>query len=170
VVEQSLSPQDAWHVPGRFACGTLDDLQLVRMARMVACRQALTALVQDPHGAHLYDAGSEAFRIATRIRILTELAEQVLREGATPVVVVLARERDVMQNRSGFKLHLPLLWYLSAADIPTIDVTDRLTRETNGRGIDRLFEFGQYSALGNTVVARYLAGVLPPYISGTCRG
>ena len=112
--------------------GTLDDLQLIRMARTVAYRQARTALVQESQRSLHYDAGSEGFRIIAKI--LTEFAGQVRREGATPVVVVLPRERDVMQNRSGFKLHLPLLWHLSAADIPTIDVTDRLTRETNGRG------------------------------------
>jgi hypothetical protein len=164
-VEQTLGPGDRWYFPGALVPNPLDGLQVVRLARTAAFR----AHRGDPDVsgvAQAYRDQGEAFQLAARV--LIAFAEQVRRDGATPVVVVLTTPSEISSLvRGGTPVHLPLLDWLRRAGIPTVDVTDALVDEARRAGVDAVVEF-HYRPLGNEVVAKALADRLPTLVAGTC--
>jgi hypothetical protein len=191
-VEKTLGPRDRWYVPGQFVPQPLDVLWTYRVARTAAYhRQALGLEGLDPRFLRAYGTGGgwngmgdmegfddqlgrayrsdgESFQVASRV--LISFARQVQQDGATPVVLVFGRRQEVVAARHGErKLYAPLLEALARVGVPTIDLSDRLAREADRRGMEQLFgSRGHYSPEVNQVVARELARQLPGLLAPTC--
>ncbi len=172
-IEQTLGPDDFWYYPGIFAPGPLDNLMLARLARTADYqrqRSALRRAASDerPNGS-AYDASDERFQVAGRV--LIQFAREVQADGATPVVLVFGQRDEVVTvRRRQPREYQPLLDWLEAEQIPTIDVTSDLAREANERGVDTLFaRGGHYNRRANQVIGAALAQRLPRFAGATCR-
>jgi hypothetical protein len=170
-VERSLGSNDFWYYPGMFAGGLLDTSHFVRLARTTAYQRKFADLRDDNDEARdiawAYAPDSEGLNVASQV--LIEFAREVQADGATPVVLVFGRKSDVIAVRHNEKkVYEPLLDRLEQADIPTIDLTDRLYQASRDGGVERLID-KHYRARGNQVVADALARRLPRTTADTCR-
>jgi hypothetical protein len=166
-VERTLGAHDAWYFPGTFVAGPLDKLEIVRIARTAAYRQARASLVRSDDRYPLYEQQGEAFQVTGRI--LIQFAEQVRANGATPVVIVFPGERDLLDEQKGQPPYWPLVTWLGRAGVITLDLMDVMAEEVEQQGIDQLFVERHYSSVGNRIVAKHLAQTLPPLVSSTCQ-
>ena len=170
--EQTLGPDDFWYFPGMFAPARTDGLMLARLARTASYwrhRAAISgaAAPARPNG-RAYDVQDERFQVSGRV--LIQFAREVAADGATPFVLFFGQKGEVIRARHGDpKEYQPLLDWLRAEAIVTIDITDDLAREANRTGVDPLFASGgHYSRRGNEVVGAALARRLPQLASPTC--
>jgi hypothetical protein len=171
-VEETLGPGDFWYYPGLFAPGPLDNLMLVRIARSALYRQHLAAIRgtrtdERPNGS-AYDPDDERFQVAGRV--LVQFAREVQVAGSTPVVVVFGqRDEIVIARHRQPREYQPLLDWLAAEQIATVDITNDLAREANERGVDTMFaRGGHYSRRANQVIGAALAQRLPRLTAATC--
>jgi hypothetical protein len=170
-VERELGPHDFWYYPGVFAGSLFDLSHFVRLGRTVAYQRQFESLREDNEEARdigwAYTPGSEGFEIASRV--LIQFARQVEADGATPVVLIFGRKSDVVAMRHNEKrVYEPLLQRLDRADVPTIDLTERLYQESKRTGVERLID-KHYRALGNAVIADGLARRLQKVTPATCQ-
>lgn len=172
-VEETLGPNDFWYFPGMFAASPLDNLMLARLTK-TALYQQHRARVQGPisdeqPNGTAFSPADERFQVASRL--LTQFAREVEADGATPIVVVFGQRDEVVAVRHrGPKHYQPLLDWLEAEGITTVDVTNDLAREANERGAGALFSNnGHYSRRGNRTVGEALAERLPVLTAATCR-
>jgi hypothetical protein len=170
-VEREFGPNDFWYYPGLFAGSILDTSHFVRLGRTTAYQRKFAALRDDNEEASdigwAYAPGSEGLDVAARI--LVEFAREVKAHGATPVVLIFGRKSDVIAMRHNEKkVYEPLLQRLEAADVPVLDLTERLFQASRDGGVDRLID-KHYRARGNQVVAEALSRRLPRMTSDTCR-
>lgn len=172
-VEQNLGPDDYWYHPGTFAPQPLDSLIVTRLTRTAIYnehRQRLKGSVDDAHpNGSAYQADDERFQVSGRL--LVQFARDVEAAGVTPIVLFFGQKTEVTATRHREpKEYQPLLDWLEAEQIATLDVTDALAREANRSGVDPLFaRGGHYSRRGNDVVGRALASSLPELVGATCR-
>jgi hypothetical protein len=170
-VERTLGPNDFWYYPGIFAGSVFDASHFFRLARTTAYQRKFGTLRDDNEDADdigwAYAPGSEGLEVASRV--LISFAHEVQADGATPVVLIFGRKSDVIAGRHNEKkVYEPLLDRLAAADVPTIDLTDRLLQASRDVGVDRLID-KHYRARGNQIVADALARRLPRTTDDTCR-
>jgi hypothetical protein len=171
-VEAMLGPDDYWYFPGTFVANPLDVSYVVRVVRTAAYRRHIAERGGIDYYVqrfdHLYRVDQEAYQVAGRV--LIQFARRVRQDGATPVVVVFARQAEVLDLRDrGVKVHQPLLDWLGREGIPAIDVTDRLAAEAQRIDVDALFASrGHYNKEGNGLVAATLARRLPELTAATC--
>lgn len=147
---------------------TADWLPLLGAARIPIAdeSEAATPLVRRAERA--YGEDDESFALARRI--LLELTRRVRADGASPVVMMLPSRSQVLDRPIARRPHAALIDRLAEDGVATLDLTDVLAREARAKGADLIFEGEQYSALGNTTIARYLAYTLPPLLASTCPG
>jgi hypothetical protein len=171
-VEANLGPGDFWYFRGMLAPQPLDDLILARLVRTALYRQRRSAIeekVDDAHpNGHAYSPDDERFQVAGRV--LVQFARDVEASGATPVVVIFGQKGEVTSTRHRLpKEYQPLLDWLKAERIATLDSTDDLAREADRSGVDGLFaRGGHYSRRGNEAVGRGLASRLPRLVGSSC--
>jgi hypothetical protein len=169
-VETQLGPHDAWFFPGTFVANPLDTAQVVRVARTATFRRGRSEAEDWTPGwaERVYRAEGEAFRVLAGV--LTEFAEQVRRDGATPVVLIFPTISDIESARDGRpKAHAPLSTLLEQRGIDVIDLTDALGEEARRTELRQVIR-KHYAPGGNAVVSRTLASRLPPLLASTCRG
>src|SRR6266496_2072855 len=161
-VEENLGPHDAWYFPGTFVPSPLDRLEIVRLARTASYRASR------PPSYPTYRPGTEAFDVTTEL--LVQFADTVAADGATPVVVVFPWQFELRSWRDhATKPQAALLDVLRALDVPTIDLTEALSRASQLDYYDDLFEGGgHYTPRGNAVVASALADELRGLTAATC--
>lgn len=169
-VEETLGPNDAWYYPGVFVPDPLDWSQLVRLIRTARFNRRSEdrefTYRWAEQLARVYRAQGESFQIAGRI--LIEFAQRVRWDGATPVVIVFGTDVDsAAVSRGEPKAYAPLLKWLAAENIPTIDVTEAVAQQARRSGLDGLMEH-HYTGRGNRVVAEALAREIPRLIAPTC--
>jgi hypothetical protein len=171
-VERNLGPDDFWYFPGMFAPSPLDNLMLARLTRSAVFRQH-RATIQGPKSegrpnGSAFSPDDERFQLSGRL--LVEFAREVQADGATPVVVLFGQRDEVVAVRHRQpKEYQPLLDWLAAEQIATIDATDDLAREANRVGASRLFaQNGHYSRRGNQTVGATLAKEMPRLTAQTC--
>jgi len=171
-VERELGPNDFWYFSGMFAPRPLDSLMLARLGRSALYRQHRSTIEgsksdERPNG-NAYTPEDERFRVSGRL--LVQFASEVRADGATPVVLFFGQRDEVVSVRHRQpKEYQPLLDWLAAEQIPTVDVTDDLAREANRVGADTLFaRNGHYSRRGNQAVSVALAQRLPRLTAPTC--
>jgi hypothetical protein len=170
-VEQNLGPDDFWYFSGMFAPQAFDDFVLARLVRTAFYNQHRMRLKEQANehpNSRAYRADDERFKVTGRV--LIQFAHDVETSGATPVVVIFGQKADVTSARHREpKAYQPLLDWLKAEHVATIDVTDDLAREANRRGVDPLFaRGGHYSRQGNEVVGRAISSKLPQLVAATC--
>lgn len=170
-VERAFGPNDFWFYPGLFAGSIFDVSHVYRLARTSAYQRKFTDLRDDNDEARdigwAYAPGSEGLDVASRV--LIEFAREVQADGATPVVLIFGRKQDVIAMRHNEKkVYEPLLQRLEQADIPIVDLTERLFQASRDGGVERLID-KHYRARGNQVVADALARRLPRATADTCR-
>ncbi len=170
-VERTLGPHDFWYYPGMFAPSTLDDLVLVRLTRTAVYQRHRAAVEggnDERRTGRAYSPEDERFQVSGRL--LVEFARSVEADGATPVVIVFGQKHEVVAVRHReAKESQPLLDWLAAERIATIDATNDLAREANRIGVEPLFaRNGHYSRRGNQIVGERLAERLPALTRATC--
>jgi hypothetical protein len=166
-VEANLGPHDAWYFPGTFVANPFDGLQFVNLARTAVYRASRQEARLGPEQAErMYEPGTESFDVL--VSVLVHFAEQVRADGATPVVIIFPRKREIVTQRDrGTKVHAPLLDALRERGVPTLDVTEALAEQARRTDMDRLV-VGHYRPLANATVARTLARPLSTLTAATC--
>jgi hypothetical protein len=190
--EAALGPRDRWYFPGTFVANPLDAFHLVRVVRTAAYHRHVRGLdgfdtrflraygsgaawggmgtleAFDEQLARAYRGDQEAYRVAERV--LIGFARDVLQDGATPVVIVFGRRQEAVSvRREQGKMYASLLDSLAREHVATIDVTDRLARESRRVGMEQLFgSSGHYTRAVNQIVGSELARELPRLTSPTC--
>ena len=167
-VEANLGPSDAFYFPGTFVANPLDSLQLVNLTRTAIYRRSRGGAVEwtSAWAAQMYRPGGEPLEVLTDV--LAGFAEQVRRDGATPVVVIFPWIAEITDRRDGApKSYAPLLEALERRDVATVDLTDALGEQARRSSLGNLV-VAHYRPLGNTVVARTLDRELPRLTRATC--
>ena len=167
-VEANLGPGDAFYFPGMFVANPFDRFELIRLVRTVIFRHDHdeTDIWNQRMARRTYVPGTEAFEVLTAV--LTQFADEVRADGATPVVLVFPTRVEIERQRDGReKIHAPLLQVLNQRGIATIDLTDAMGRQAHSADLNNLAP-RHYRPLGNQVVARTLKEQLPRLTAQTC--
>lgn len=98
----------------------------------------------------MYDEKSEAFQLT--VRIIEEFYNQVIRDGALPVLILFPSQRDIELQRSRRKsMYLPLTKYLERKNIKYFDAICAFPPDIP---LEHLFRGNHYTAQGNGYVAK----------------
>jgi hypothetical protein len=168
-VEEHLGPSDAWYFPDMFTPSPWDVLLVGRIARSAVYRQTRGEMERGDARYPLYQIDPEAVTLVERI--IGEFAQEVKRDGATPVVVFFPGRRDATDYviRDIDEPYLPIEAALQDAGLATINLAEVVRPVIARSGTDSLYaEHGHYSAQGNRLIAEALNEKLPGLIAPTC--
>lgn len=147
---RALGVGDDYYERG-FRSSPFDLLATVRLTRMLAYEMSAGARELQRVRTAAYDPGSEAFDLL--VAILTAFARDVHDDGATPMVVVFPRRRDIDGALAGHpKVHQPLLEALQRERLRWLDLTDDVAREAAATGPDALIRV-HFTPAGNRLAA-----------------
>lgn len=112
-----------------------------------------------PIKARLFNESSSAFRI--QVALFRDFCAAVRERGAVPLIVMLPDLKTVDRLRRGDPpVYAPLMRHLRILELPYVDAADALTGPTIAESKALFTPGGHYSALGNRLVAAWLAARL----------
>jgi hypothetical protein len=168
-VETAYGTGDNWYFPGTFVANPLDGLEMVRLIRTAAYqhqRSTGRVLWTPEQARRMYTPGAEPYELLAAI--LTEFAREVRSDGATPIVTIFPREDEIPAGkRDRDRPYDSLVHLLKERGIKVIDLAEPLGAFARRRGLGDVIET-HYRPVGNGVVARALAQLLPQLTAETC--
>ena len=157
-VFEELGTRD-WYYQHRYRRSVLDYLPSVRLVKILWYE-----LLVAQEFSYKYE--SEAVRLS--LKILTQFADDVEREGSMPIVVLFTNKSDLEELRAGRRPeYTPFKAALMARHMKVIDLAGAFECDGLGAEIKSYFESGgHYSASANKLVARYLREHVHAYLNG----
>lgn len=151
-----IGAQD-YYYPRRYKSGRLDFLATVRLLKVAASEFGKDDQIL-VHGR--YNEASEAFQITRKL--FDDFYAAAIKHDALPIILVFPDLFELdLQKAQGATTYASLVASLTEKGYLAIDLRHAFEGEGEGRDYRPLFNVsGHYSALGNRLVAQYLAAYL----------
>ena len=145
-----------FHFRSLYSTSQLDFSPTVRLVKLVVARarQATQTPILTSDGR--YNTDSEAYKLT--LEIFDDFHRDVIRDGATPVIVIFPDINDHRRSREGeIKRHAEMLEYFDSKGYRYIDLIEAFKPVESRYPVDSLVvQWGHFSPLGNDLAARYI--------------
>ena len=146
-----------FHYMTAYTAGQFDFLATVRLSKMALSRYSEREQIKNLDGT--YNTNSEAFILL--VELLSNFYDEVIRDGAVPVVLVFPNTTDMNRLLRGKPVaYAPLTSSLKHKGMTTIDGMSAFESALNDESLRELIK-GHYTARGNEVIAQHLLTALP---------